>query len=129
MPLPSEVDRNFLLEVLYARETIESTGICGGIAIPHVRNPIVLYIPHALINLTFLEKPVEFGAIDNIPVHTLFTIVSPSLRSHLSLLSRLAYALHNTDFRRAVENRLAPSEILRQAGLIDSQVARKSDNS
>ncbi|MBI5115481.1 helix-turn-helix domain-containing protein [Candidatus Poribacteria bacterium] len=35
MPLPEEVDRGFLLEVLLARESLGSTGIGGGVAIPH----------------------------------------------------------------------------------------------
>ena len=42
--LPDEVDRSFLLKVLLARETLGSTGIGDGIAIPHVRNPIVLHV-------------------------------------------------------------------------------------
>ena len=45
MQLPAEVDRAFLLNVLLARESLGSTGIGDGIAIPHVRNPIVLHIP------------------------------------------------------------------------------------
>ncbi len=35
--LPEEVDREFLLRVLLAREALQSTGIGDGIAIPHVR--------------------------------------------------------------------------------------------
>ena len=37
--LPEEVDREFLYQVLLARESLGSTGIGDGIAIPHVRNP------------------------------------------------------------------------------------------
>ena len=79
MRLPEEVDRKFLLSVILARETLGSTGFGGGIAIPHVRNPIVLHIPRPMITLCFLETPVEFGAIDGQPVHTLFTLVSPTV--------------------------------------------------
>ena len=53
--LPEEVDRGFLLRVLLARETLESTGIGDGIAIPHVRNPVVLHVARPLITLCFLE--------------------------------------------------------------------------
>jgi PTS system nitrogen regulatory IIA component len=76
MPLPEEVDRQFLFQVLLARESLGSTAVGGGIAIPHVRNPIVMHIPLPIITLCFLEHPIEFGAIDAKPVHVLFTIVA-----------------------------------------------------
>lgn len=74
MRLPDEVDRDFLLRVLVARETLGSTGIGEGIAIPHVRNPIVLHVPRPSITLCFLEQAIEFGALDGRPVRVLFTI-------------------------------------------------------
>src|SRR5213076_3370625 len=46
MPLPAQVDRELLLGMLLAREALQSTGIGDGIAIPHVRNPIVLHVAH-----------------------------------------------------------------------------------
>ena len=49
MKLPREVDRNFLLQVLLAREAIASTAVGDGIAIPHVRNPIVLHVPRPMV--------------------------------------------------------------------------------
>ena len=68
---------------------LRSTGIGDGIAIPHVRNPIVLHVPRPMITLCFLEKPVDFGALDGKPVHALFSLISPTVRAHLHLLSRL----------------------------------------
>lgn len=109
MKLPPDMDRDFLFQVLLAREAMASTGIGEGVAIPHVRNPIVLSVNHPAICLCFLEKPVEFGAIDNQPVHTLFTLVTPTVRVHLCLLARLAAALLDPGFKAAL-NRQAPRE-------------------
>ncbi|MBE0596738.1 MAG: helix-turn-helix domain-containing protein, partial [Desulfuromonadales bacterium] len=39
--LPDEVDRDYLQQVLIARERLASTGIGDGIAIPHPRNPVL----------------------------------------------------------------------------------------
>ncbi|MCL5019277.1 MAG: helix-turn-helix domain-containing protein, partial [Patescibacteria group bacterium] len=52
--LPEEFDREFLLNVLLAREEMVSTAIGDGIAIPHVRTPIVLNIhkPMVIISTT-----------------------------------------------------------------------------
>jgi len=122
MPIPDSVDRLFLLHILKAREAQGSTGIGEGIAIPHVRNPIVLDIPEPMITLCFLETAVEFGAIDGKPVHTLFMMISPTIGMHLNLLSRLAFALRQPTFSRAVQDRLPADEILIMAGEVDAML-------
>lgn len=109
MNLPDEVDREFLYQVLLAREGLGSTAIGEGIAIPHVRNPIVLHLVRPMVTLSFLERPVDFGALDGQPVTTLFTLISPTVRAHLHLLSRLGFALRDTAFKEAVLHQ-APRE-------------------
>ena len=123
MRLPEEVDRKFLLNVILARESLGSTGFGGGIAVPHVRNPIVLHIPRPMITLCFLETPIEFGAIDGKPVDTLFTMVSPTVRAHLHLLSRLTYGLRLPDFKAVVSAQAARDVLLSSARAVD-QAAR-----
>jgi len=113
--LPDKVDREFLLQVLLAREALESTAIGDGIAIPHVRNPIVLHVAQPMVTLCFLEKAVDFGALDNRPVHTLFTLISPTVKAHLHLLSRLAFALRNPHFKSLVVRQAGRDEILAAA--------------
>jgi PTS system nitrogen regulatory IIA component len=110
--LPEEVDREFLYQVLLARETLGSTGIGDGIAIPHVRNPVVLHVSRPTISLCFLERPIEFGAIDNKPVDTLFTLISPSVRAHLHLLSRLGIVLRNEAVKAALRRRATHEELM-----------------
>jgi nitrogen PTS system EIIA component len=127
MRLPEEVDRDFLLRVLLAREALQSTGIGDGIAIPHVRNPIVLHVPRPMITLCFLETPVDFGALDGKPVHVLFSLVSPTVRAHLRLLSRLAFALHDPGFKEAVIRQAARDEILREAQRVEEGLSRSPD--
>jgi PTS system nitrogen regulatory IIA component len=102
MKLPEEVDREFLYQVLLAREALGSTGIGEGIAIPHVRNPIVLHLSRPMVMLCLLERPVDFGALDGQPVKALFILISPTIRAHLFLLSRLGFALRDADFKSAI---------------------------
>jgi nitrogen PTS system EIIA component len=123
MQLPPEVDRSHLLEVLLARESLGSTGIGDGIAIPHVRNPIVLHLPQPSITLCFLETPVPFDSMDGKPVHTLFTLVSPTVRSHLHLLSRLTFALRGSPLRDAIGSQASREAILEAARSADAAVA------
>jgi PTS system nitrogen regulatory IIA component len=55
-------------------------------------------------------------------VHTLFTLVSPTVRSHLGLLSRLTFALRQPDFRRAIAGQAARDQILAAAVAVDRSV-------
>ena len=111
--LPEEVDREFLNQVLLAREALGSTAIGDGIAIPHVRNPVVLHVAKPTITLCFLEKPVDFGAMDGKPVQALFCLISPTIRAHLHLLSRIAFALRDPELKASILRRAPKEEILK----------------
>ncbi len=109
--LPDEVDRDYLQQVLVARERIASTGIGDGIAIPHPRNPVLLHITKPTVTLCFLEKPVDFDALDGKPVRILFTVITPTLRSHLHLLSKLGFMLRNKGFKKTLTEEGSREEI------------------
>jgi PTS system nitrogen regulatory IIA component len=126
MRLPEEVDRAFLLRVLLAREALQSTGIGDGIAIPHVRNPIVLHVSRPMVTLCFLEKPIDFGALDGKPVHVLFSLISPTVRAHLRLLSRLSFALHDAGFKKAVTRQASRDEILNEARRVEATLTSET---
>jgi PTS system nitrogen regulatory IIA component len=115
MRLPEEVDRTFLHEVLMAREALGSTAIGDGIAIPHVRNPVILHLHSPMISVCFLEHPIDFGALDGRPVNVLFTLISPTVRAHLHLLSRLAFALRDATFKDTIVRQGSREEILAAA--------------
>ncbi len=126
MPLPAEVDKAFLLRVLIARESMGSTSIGDGIAIPHVRNPIVLHVPCPMAALCFMEHPIEFGALDGRPVHTLFAIVSPTVKAHLNLLARLAFALRQPVFAGHILHQGSRDEIFAAAHGIDQMLQQRA---
>uniref|UniRef100_UPI00272E91A0 PTS sugar transporter subunit IIA n=1 Tax=Geoalkalibacter sp. TaxID=3041440 RepID=UPI00272E91A0 len=110
--LPDEVDRDYLYRVLLAREKIASTAVGDGIALPHPRNPMLLHVTRPTVTLCFLEHPVDFGALDGRPVRILFTLISPTLRFHLHLLAKLAFALKNRAFHQIIQHEGSREEIL-----------------
>lgn len=120
--LPSEVDRAFLLRVLLAREAIAPTAIGDGMAIPHVRNPVVLHVGRPSLTVCFLDQPIEYGALDGKPVNTLFTIISPTTRAHLHLMAKLSFVLRDAQVRRAMEKQESRQEILAQIARAESQL-------
>ena len=114
LKLPESVDRDFLYQILLARESLGSTGVGDGIAIPHVRNPLVLHVSQPTVTLCFLATPIDFQAVDGKPVNTLFTLISPTVKTHLHLLSRLGFVLRAPAFKAALKQR-APAEELMAA--------------
>lgn len=117
--IPENVDPEFLYKVLLARENLGSTAIGEGIAIPHARMPLVLHVSQPSISLCFLEEPVEFGALDGKPVSALFTIISPTIRSHLYLLARLSYVLRNEEFKQFLFKQGNRNEIIEKIRSIE----------
>jgi PTS system nitrogen regulatory IIA component len=112
IPLPDNVDRTFLVQMLLAREAIGSTGVGDGIALPHPRNPIVLSINKPLVSLSFLENPIDFDAIDGKPVYVFFLLISPTVRMHLHMLSRIAYSSQNAVVKQLLAAKAPANEIL-----------------
>jgi len=95
--LPETV-RDELVEKLIAREALASTGIGNGIAIPHPREPLATPPDKAVIATGFAEQPVPFKAIDDRPVFVFFVLISPTVKHHLHLLSRLSFCIRDPRF-------------------------------
>ncbi len=119
LKLPDHVNRDFLLQALLAREQLQSTGVGDGVALPHVRNPAVLEIATPMVCLCFLEAPVEFGALDGRPVKVLFTPLSPNVRTHLHLLSRISFALRDPHFKNLLAAEGRRNEIIEAAQALE----------
>jgi PTS system nitrogen regulatory IIA component len=120
LKLPEDLDREFLYQILLARESLGSTGVGDGIAIPHVRNPVVLRVAKPTVTLCFLDTPIDFHAVDGKPVNILFTLISPTVKTHLHLLSRLGFVLRNPEVKAALKRQAPQTELLR---LIDAAEA------
>jgi PTS system nitrogen regulatory IIA component len=123
LPLPADADRAFLLTVLEAREAMGSTGIGDGIAIPHVRNPIVLHVDAPFVSLCLVRHPVEFGAVDGKPVHALFTLISPSVPTHLRMLAQLGFVLRDDELRGLLAKRAAAPALLARVRELEQQTS------
>ena len=123
LPLPEGTDRELILRLFLAREASASTAIGDGIALPHVRNPIVLHVVRPMVTLCFLEHPVDYGALDGKPVHVLFSLICPTVRSHMQTLSRLSYALQDQKFKDVLMRHGQRHEILGEARRVTAALA------
>jgi nitrogen PTS system EIIA component len=120
LPLPEGTDREFVVQVLEAREAMGSTGIGDGIAIPHVRNPLLLGVGEPRVTLCLLRHPIDFDAVDGQPVYALFTVVSSTVPAHLKILARLGLALHDAGLRGLLRDRAAADDILARVRALEA---------
>jgi PTS system nitrogen regulatory IIA component len=71
-----------------------------------------------------LEKPVEFGALDGKPVHVLFSLISPTVRAHLYLLSRLVFALRDPILKEVLLRVGSREEILNEIKRVEDAITK-----
>jgi len=102
-----------LTERLLQREELSSTGIGGGVAIPHPRTPMGDVVRQPSVTVCYLDRELDLGAVDGRPVHTLLVILSPDTRGHLRLLARVAYRLRDPAFRQLLQRRAPLDDLLR----------------
>lgn len=86
------IEERAIFETLVQREKLGSTGVGGGIAIPHGKLPQLSRIYCVFARLA---KPVDFDALDDQPVDLLFLLLAPENAGadHLKALARLARLL------------------------------------
>jgi len=101
-PVPS-VPAEKLLGAVLEREDLMSTGIGGGIAIPHPRNPLTGPDSGQFVALAFPERPVDWNSLDGGKVDTILLIVSSSAKQHLKILSEISFFCRQEEFCRLLK--------------------------
>lgn len=100
-----------LVRVLLDRERLGSTGIGGGIGIPHgkFRNLDALTLGFGLS-----RQGVDFESMDGRPTHIFFLLLTPenSAGLHLKLLARLSRMLKNEDIKQRLMEVDHPEQVL-----------------
>ncbi len=114
-----------LFDRLIQREELTSTGIGKGIAIPHPRVPLKDEIAHSFITTCFLEKAIDYRAVDNKPVFILFILLCPSSKHHLHLLSRLSYCVRDDAFVEFLKTAPGKDEVLAGISEFEQQLDRR----
>ena len=87
-----------LVKVLMERERLGSTGIGGGIGIPHGK---LKQLPSLVLGFGISRKGVDFESMDGRPTHLFFLLLTPesSAGMHLKLLARISRMLKNEEFK------------------------------
>jgi nitrogen PTS system EIIA component len=127
VPLADEGDREVLLQFLLARESFGLAATSDGIAIPQVRTPVVLPVRSSgdasLLSLSFLSRPLMISASEtNRVVDSIFFLVSPTVTSHLAVLSKLTACINDGGFHGAVKRRRNAVDIVQAAAEAEARL-------
>lgn len=84
------LDSEVLTELLLDREKLQPTALNNGIGIPHTRD-FLLSSHNNVVFVAYPKSPLPYGALDGIPVHTLFFLFACDDKKHLHLLAKIAH--------------------------------------
>lgn len=99
-----------IVKVLLEREQLGSTGIGGGIGIPHGK---LTTIDSIVVGFGLSRKGVEFDSLDNKPVHIFFLLITPenSTGTHLRVLAQISKLLKKNQFKERLMRTESVDEI------------------
>jgi len=108
-----------IFERLLERERLGSTGLAGGVALPHARMPGIDSTRGAFIRLA---SPIDFDSLDDQPTDLIFALLVPeeATDEHLKILAELARLFHEESVRDQLRQ---ASEIQQILNLLTKQSA------
>ncbi|MBS5949256.1 MAG: fructose-specific PTS transporter subunit EIIC [Clostridium sp.] len=114
-------DKNEYKKAVLERESLSTTGIGDGIAIPHAKSSAV---KEAGLSAMVVTEGVDYDSLDGEPAKIFFMIAAPEGENnlHLDVLARLSTMLIDTNFQNALLNAKSSEEFL---GLIDEYENKK----
>jgi len=107
-----KLDLPSLVNALQDRENLGSTGIGQGVALPHAR---ISEIDHIILSFGRSKTGVEYGALDEKPVHIFFLLLIPenSADDHLKALAKISKMLKIENFRNSLLTAQSPEDLYR----------------
>lgn len=109
---PSVVDFEGMQAAIMKRESMMSTGVGNGLALPHAKTASVGGMVAAFATTA---RPVVYDAIDGLPVRMLFLMVSTerAKSQHIKLLSRVSRLMNDAAFRERLLAAKQATEVLK----------------
>lgn len=114
------INQQELVRVLMEREQLGSTGIGGGIGIPHGK---LKKLTNLVLGFGLSRKGIDFDSMDRRPAHIFFLLVTPenSTGLHLKVLARISRLLKNEDFKEKLFHISDADEFLNEIQQVDNE--------
>lgn len=118
------MDPSVMSDLLLDREKLMPTALNNGIAVPHTRD-FLLKGPTDVVVVVFPKEPIDWGALDENPVHTLFFLFACDDKRHLHLLAKLAHLSSNDEALELIRSKPEKQELLEYIKEWESRVGTK----
>ena len=104
-------DGDAFIKSIWDRENESTTGIGGGIAMPHARNKS---INKARVLFAKSKEGIDYNSLDGQPVHLFFMITAPAGadNTHLQALAKLSGLLIDPDLVEKLKATKTPEEVI-----------------
>jgi PTS system fructose-specific IIA component/PTS system nitrogen regulatory IIA component len=104
-------NRDEFCKLIIRREQRGSTGFGHGVAVPHVKHG---EIKKMAVAVAISPDGVEFNALDRLPVHSIFLLLSPEDRpeDHLDAMEAIFGNLSQETFRRFLRQATTVEDVL-----------------
>jgi PTS system nitrogen regulatory IIA component len=114
------LDADVVTELLLDRETLMPTALNHGFAVPHTRD---FLLSTDTICVVFPSKPIEYGALDNQPVHTLFFLFASDEKRHLHLLAKIAHLASSPETQKLLKSKPSKETLLNHIKVWESSIS------
>ncbi|MDH4224349.1 MAG: PTS sugar transporter subunit IIA [Deltaproteobacteria bacterium] len=104
--------REVLAQDLLERESLASTGVGYGLALPHPRHPRDWGFGQPVVGVFFLEKEVDMHALDGRPVYVLLALICSTVKGHLKMLTQVSHLMNSQASRDFFRTRPGREDIL-----------------
>ena len=115
--------RETLIRELVERESLVSTGIGEGVALPHPRHPREWGFGTSAVAIFFLKRPMDFKAVDDKPVFVLALLLCQTVKTHLKMLSQLAHMLKDDGLNQFLTTKPTSDDLMEY--IQDAQAGNK----
>ena len=117
-----QFDADTVSDLLLERENLMPTALSNGIAVPHTRE----FLLEGLVDAVFVvypKEPINWGALDNNPVHTLFFLFACDDKRHLNLLAKIAHFASSQECLNFIQDRPPKNTLLNYIKNWESTIA------
>ncbi len=118
------LDAEVVTDLLLDRERMMPTSLNHGIAVPHARE-VFFRQPYDVILIAFPKVPLDWGALDNLCVHTVFFLFACEDKRHLHLLAKLAHLASDPEALQFLKSKPNKEALLEYIKNWESELAGK----
>lgn len=121
-PAALGIDPKLITERLTAREKLGTTGFGGGIALPHAKIEGLNQVAGVFARLA---RPIDFAAVDDLPVDLVFMLLSPvnAGSDHLKALARVSRTLRDRALAAKLRGAASPDALFALLTGVDARDA------